>query len=211
MKQLTLILILVPLFTYSQIIKGKIYDDDSMVKGVLIVNLSQNDTVYSDTEGGFKIYATVNDSLMFQSFFHFSKKVGVKTEYFNESIIFELEKKVNELGEILLTSTLKEKPFEPIEYSIDMGFSIKEDMRRNPHLYMPKSSYSGGINFVELLKLVRLNRLFKKRSPIKYIKYKQIDSLFSNSKLFNDKLLVENNKIPKKINIYSMNIVKLEN
>ena len=72
MKQLTLILILVPLFTYSQIIKGKIYDDDSTVKGVLIINLSQNDTVYSDTEGGFKIYATVNDSLMFQSFFHFS-------------------------------------------------------------------------------------------------------------------------------------------
>lgn len=178
-------------------IKGKIYDEDSTLQGVLIVNLSQNDTVYSGTKGDFRIFASINDSIVFKSLFHYSKRVRVKPEYFNGVIVFELKKEVNELGEVLLTNKLKKKPFEPIEYSIEMGFSIKEDIKRNPHLYMPKSSYSRGINFVGLIKLIRLNKLFKKPATIRYIKHKQIDSLFSNSKLFNDKLLIEVLKIPK--------------
>ncbi len=201
MKQLSILFVLVvPLFACSQVIKGKIYDEDSVVKGIQVINLNQNDTIYSDDKGNFKIYATVNDSIIFKSLFHTPKTVRVMADFFNNIMVFEVKKSVNELGEVLLTNEQKEKAFNLISYNIEMSLAIKEDMKRNPHLYMPKSAYSNGIDFVQLARMLHINKLFKKRpqkTTINYITYKQLDSLFSHSELFNDKLLTEILKIPK--------------
>ena len=198
MKQLTIILLLIPLFSISQNINGKIYDEDSTVKGALIINLTQNDTTYSDLKGSFKLQATINDSLVFYSLFHHTKKIKVKGLHFNEVVVFQLKKRVNELGEVLLTDE-KEKPFNEVEYTSDIGLAIANDIKNNPHLYTPIGSYNNGIDFIKLAKLIGINKLFKKRkkNTVKTISYKQIDSLFSNSKMFTDTLLINELKIKK--------------
>ncbi|TXG39483.1 carboxypeptidase-like regulatory domain-containing protein [Seonamhaeicola maritimus] len=197
MKQLSFILLLIPYLVCSQNINGILYDDDSTVKGALIINLTKRDTTYTDIKGNFEIVATKNDSIMFRSLFHHPKKVKVIPSHFNEVVVFELKKRVNELGEVMIAGE-KHKPFVPIEYGEALGFSIAEDMKKNPHLYMPESAYSGGINFGELAKLIGINKLFKKKkTAIKYMEYKQVDSLFSNSKIFNENLIFEDLKISK--------------
>ena len=197
MKQLTIICLLIPYFVCSQNINGKIYDEDSTVKGALIINLTQNDTTYSDVKGNFKLSAKVNDSLMFRSLFHHIKKVRITKEHFNNVMVFELKKRVNELNEVLLTNE-KKKPFNPIVYGEALGFSIAENIKKTPHLYTPRGAYSGSVDFVKLVKSIGINKLFKKKKEsIKHIKYYQIDSLFSNSKLFNDSLLINDLKIIK--------------
>ncbi|RED49562.1 peptidase associated/transthyretin-like domain-containing protein [Seonamhaeicola aphaedonensis] len=197
MKHLLIVLFFIPIVALSQNINGKIYDEDSTVKGALIINLTQNDTTYSDIKGNFKIKAIVNDSIMFKSLFHHDKKVKVNTSFFKEIIVFELNKSINELNEVLLYDK-KDKPFEVVEYSNNLGFAIAEDIKRNPHLYMPKTSYSGGVNFIELAKLIGINKLFKKKkSTINNIEYHQLDSLFYNSEIFTDSLLYKDLKIPK--------------
>ena len=199
MKKLTLILILFPLFIYSQDIMGKVYDDDSTVKGALIINITKNDTTYTDTKGNFRLRAKTNDSLMFHSLFHHTKKIKVDAKHFKEVVVFVLDKKVNELDEVLLTDEPKEKAFNAIEYKSDLGSALAQDIKNNPHLYTPANSYSSGINFIALAKLIGLNKLFKKKrkkQPLSYINYGQLDSLFSNSRVFNDTLLLNDLKIP---------------
>ncbi len=197
MKQATLIILILPFINFAQSVNGKIYDEDSTVKGALVINITQNDTTYTDTKGYFKLTAKINDSLMLKSLFHHTKAIKLKSIHFNNTTVFELKKKVNELNEVLLTNE-EEKKFESIEYTSNVASAFKEDMKNNAHLYIPEESYSRGINFPKLAKLVGLNKLFKKKKTgIKHIKFNQVDSLFSNSKVFNDSLLINDLSISK--------------
>lgn len=180
----------------SQVVSGKIYDSEETVKGVLIINKTQKDTTYSDPQGNFKIKGIINDSIFFNSLFHHSKTIIVKQKHLDETTVLELFKITNVLDEVLLS----EKENKLIDYGYITGsmmIGIKINMKNNPHLYMPKSSYSKGINFGELAKLIGLKKLFKKKNIKNTIKYNQIDSLFDCSKLFNNKLLSNHLKINK--------------
>lgn len=189
-----IIILLLPLSTLGQTITGKIYDEDSKVKGAYIINIKNRDTTYTDTKGSFKIYAQLNDTIIISSSFHYEKQVKITKNHIENINVFELKKQVNVLNEVLLEEVNKNKL---VNYgNISNGIMI--DIKNNPHLYMPKSSYSSGINFIELAKLIGLNKLFKKKKhPEKQISYNQIDSLFANSNLFNDVLLTKNLKIEK--------------
>lgn len=180
----------------SQNITGKVYDNETTVKGIKVYNISQKRVTYTDEKGDFEISAVINDTLFFESLFHHPKHVILKETHFNDVTVFELRKSVNTLGEVIITDENGEK-FNPLEYTDVAESALKGDIKNNLHMYIPESSYSRGMNFVEIAKLI--GKLFKRKNkptPAARIQYKHLDSLFKKDKLFNLRLLKDDLNIP---------------
>jgi hypothetical protein len=196
MHQLKFFLVfLFPLSLLSQNISGKIYDEESTVKGAKIFNSTKNSLTYTDDKGNFELPASINDTLIFTSLFHKRKRLKLVENHFKDVLVIELKKVVNDLDEVLVTK--ENKTFNEKRYTADFGLQLKNDMKNNPHLYSPAPS--GNIDVVKIIGLV--SKLFKrkrnKETPIIRITYKQLDSLFSKSHFFNKSLLTNDLKIPK--------------
>jgi len=192
-----IVFFLCPIILFSQEIKGKIYDSESTAKGIKVYNISKEIKTYTDDNGDFQILASINDTLYFESLFHQPKSVKVKSSYFNEIIVFELKKVINELGEFLLEDNKQDK-FNSESQSDDLGQQLANAIKNNPPLYTPQSQYANGANIFNLVGMVF--KLFKRKKknkikPIEYIKYKDLDSLFKNDNLFNLKLINQDLKI----------------
>ncbi len=189
---------MLPFSIYSQTIRGKIYDGESVVKGIKVYNISKESLTYTDKHGDFSMPACVNDTLIFMSLFNNDKSVKLKPNDFKDVAIFELKKIVNELEEVVLKDSLSQS-FDLNVYSENSGEQLSNDLKNNKHLYIPESKYSSGVNFGELAKLI--GGLFKKKNktknqPISYINYRHLDSLFSKDDLFNFELLQDELQIP---------------
>lgn len=185
-----ILICLFPFSMLSQSIKGLVYDYESTVKGIKVFNISKKTKTYTDNEGHFIINATINDTLLFESLFHHSKSVTLKATDFNDTVVFELKKRINELGEVLLIDETERNKFSENEHSKVLNNIISEDKKNNPHLYGSSSKY--GLDFVRLASMI--GKLFKKKNksktqPIQLITYKILDSLFKRDKFFNLKLL----------------------
>lgn len=192
------IFFLLPISLFSQNIKGKVYDNQSTVKGIKVYNVSKQTKTYTDGEGEFTIAASVNDTLFFESLFHHPKHAKLKQIDFEDVVVFELKKVVNELGEVLLSNE-KTKAFNAEEYTDATGLALANDIKNNPHLYLPESSYSNGANIFGLIGMAI--KLFKKKDkykpkPIEYVSYKHLDSLFKKDDFFDLRLLSQDLKIP---------------
>ncbi|MEM9679637.1 MAG: carboxypeptidase-like regulatory domain-containing protein [Bacteroidota bacterium] len=183
----------------AQNLKGKVYDNESTVKGVKVININTSANTFTDDNGAFSIRASVHDSLKFQSLFHQPKTIVVTQVHLNELTVFELKKIVNELDEVLLSEDLKEENIEVETYNLELQELLKEDMKQNPHLYVPTGS-NNGVDFVYLIgQVIKLFKKKKSKVPeFVPITYAQISSLFSEHHFFNQKLLTEELKIPLK-------------
>ncbi len=181
----------------AQTLKGKVYDDESTVKGLSIINLTQKIETKTDDKGNFSIKASLNDSLMFYSLFHHPKTIIVTKKHHNEPNIFELKKIVNKLDEVLLSERLKDKQFEEEAYNINLKAIIEEDKKKNPHLYNAAPKY--GLDFIQIIGYAV--KLFKKKKKAAYvfrsISYNEFKALFETQSLFNDQLLEHSLKISK--------------
>lgn len=189
------ILLLFPITMFSQTINGKVYDNESTVKGIKVYNLSQKIVTYTNNDGDFEISAVVNDTLLFESLFHYSKMAQLKESDFEDVVVFELRKSVNALGEVFISDN--EEEFNPLEYTQEAERAFKRDMKNNLQLYVNKSEYDKGINFKKLFKSIgKLLKNKNKPKPVEFIEYEDLDSLFKNDKLFNLKLLNQDLNIP---------------
>lgn len=197
MKALTVLLLCLPITIYSQSINGKVYDDKGVLNGIKITNTSSNITVVSNNKGEFKIRAKASDSLVFHSLFHETHKLKLAKSHFEDILVIELKKIINQLDKVTLSNTPKAKPFTTESYQVNLKNQILEDMKKHPYKYGKQPS--GNIDFLAIAKL--LGKLFKrKRSNIPDIgpiTYKQIDSLFKKDDLFNDSLLLTTLNISK--------------
>tara|TARA_R110002050_G_scaffold4573_1_gene22089 strand:- start:67169 stop:67924 length:756 start_codon:yes stop_codon:yes gene_type:complete len=184
-----LLFLILPTTVISQNITGKIYDEESTVKGAKIFNISKNTSTYTDDKGDFKIKASVNDTLVFSSYFHHKKTIALTEKHFNNMIVIELKKAINNLDEVLLTNEIKDTIFNELKYKTDIGMQIKNDMEQNPYKYKPLPS--GNLDFIKIASLI--GKLFKSKKkkdiPIITTTYKAFDSLFENDDFFNTKLL----------------------
>ncbi|WP_100612428.1 carboxypeptidase-like regulatory domain-containing protein [Confluentibacter lentus] len=191
-----LLLFLLPLTMNSQNIKGVIYDAESKLKDIKVTNLSKKIATYSDDAGNFSINASVNDTLVFYSLFYEQKKQVITKLDFENKMIIELKKIMNNLDEVVVNDHSKKKVFDAEEYTTDLKVQITEDIKNNPHLYGQAPSY--GLDFIGIASLIV--KLFKKDKVkpdvIEPINYKQLDSLFSKDKFLNDTFLVNELKIP---------------
>lgn len=173
----------------SQNIKGKIYDDESTVRGATILNKTQNIVTYSDDAGNFKLNATINDSLVIRSLFHIEQRIIIKEHHFNDVLVIELKKSINTLDEVFLKKQPELKPFDPVETNTTLKNQILEDIKRNPHLY--GKSPSGNFDLIAVGKLI--GKLFKSKKPTQAISkpatYAQLDQLFQTNEYFNNDFL----------------------
>jgi hypothetical protein len=206
MRQLIVIIILLclPLALNAQTLKGKVYDATSIAINIKVLNKTQNRVSANNKEGFFSIIAKVNDTILFESLIYHPKLVILNKSHFNGITVFELKKIVSELDEVVI----KVEPDQPIfkldPYNLELHNIIKEDIKNNPGLYQQTTANSG-VDFIYLIG--ELAKLFKgKKSKItthKPISYKQIDSLFDKSSLFNKRLVSGDLNIPKdKANLF---------
>ena len=182
----------------AQTLRAKVYDATTTVKGIKIYNKTQNRITATDDEGNFSLTAKVGDSIVFESLFHHPKAIAVSSHHFGKTTVFELKKIINELDEVEIESEPEQPVFVLETYNKELQDLIKEDIKRNPHLYVPEEAYYGA-NILGVLNLVA--KLFKRKNRYKTpiyqpITYRQMDSLFNNSALFNDRLLKNEMKIP---------------
>ncbi|MCB0399975.1 MAG: hypothetical protein KDD26_10220 [Winogradskyella sp.] len=167
-----------------------------------VLNKTQNILTVTNQDGDFNIEAKVNDTISFQSIFYHPLEVIVKQYHLDDITVFEVEEIVSELDEVEIQSEPEQPVFEEETYNQDLHNLIKEDMKRNPHLYRPENAQYGG-NILGIISLVvkllkKKNKEKNKYKPPTYkpITYKQMDSLFATSSFFNKRLATENLKIP---------------
>jgi hypothetical protein len=193
-----LIFLFLPLSVLSQNITGKVYDNETTVKGIDIFNISKRTHTFTDGNGNFKIEASVNDTLSFHSTFHNPKTIIVKQQDLEEVIVVELKKTINKLKEILLQNRIESIDFDDTKEEQKIKKNITEDSKVNPHLYETSSEY--GLDVIRLAGL--LGKLFKsnkvKDTPKKLIQAKTLDSLFQKDVFFNKTMLSKDLKIPPK-------------
>jgi len=186
-----ILLLILPITAISQNITGKIYDSKTTIKGATIYNTTKNQINHTNENGYFEIVASINDTIIFHSLFHHQKTLIINESYFNETMVIELKKKINELDEILLTNEIKDIIFNEQKYTADIGLQIQNDMKKHPYYYKPSNGNIGN-TLNEVSKLI--GKLFKskkkKEPPIITANYKAFDSLFKNDEFFNKKLLV---------------------
>ncbi|MBO3117397.1 hypothetical protein J4050_11600 [Winogradskyella sp. DF17] len=201
LKKLSLLLIIIlPLGLRAQTLQGKVYDSTATIKGVKIFNKTQNTITATDDKGEFNIPAQVGDTLAFESLFHHPKVEILKPFHFQDTAVFELKKVINTLDEVEILSDSEQPLFNEETYSVELRNLIKSDIEKHPEKYQPGGP-SYGVNFLAIFGLVA--KLFKNKDkytpPVHNpISYRQMDSLFSNSSFFNEKLLTESLNIPKK-------------
>jgi hypothetical protein len=109
LKYLIVLLFIIPLVSNAQTINGFIYDHETTVKGVKLLNTTQNILAYSDDKGQFKIKARLKDTLIINSYFHSQQTIIISQNYFKKEIIIELQKIANALDESKVTKILEKK------------------------------------------------------------------------------------------------------
>ena len=199
-KLIPILLILMPTALLAQTIKGIVYDSTATVKGVKVFNKTQNSITSTNEKGEFMVLAKIGDTIAFESLFHHPKIAIIEPYHFDGTAVFELKKVVNALDEVEIKSKPEQPIFNEETYSTELKNLIATDIEKHPEKYQPGGPYYG-VNFLAIFGLVA--KLFKnenKYKPRVYnpVTYRQMDSLFSNSTFFNERLLTENLSIPKK-------------
>lgn len=186
-------LICFPTTLFSQIIRGKVYDAESTVNGAKIINLTQNFMVYADEEGNFKIEAHVNDQIAATTLFHEPQMIILTQKDFDDVMVVELKKKVNELDKVYLNK-INEKKFKSSKVENQMHTQIKNDIELRPELYSPPPNLN--MDLIAIAGLIA--KLFKKRNvsePIEMITYGELKVFFETDPFFNTQFLTSELKI----------------
>ncbi|MGE5944808.1 MAG: carboxypeptidase-like regulatory domain-containing protein, partial [Flavobacteriales bacterium] len=123
-----LLFFLLSLTINSQNIQGVIYDAETKLKDIKVTNLSKKITTYSDDIGNFSIHASVNDTLVFYSLFYEQKREIITKNDFENKMVVELKKAMNNLDEVVVNDTSKNKTFNAEVYTTDLKAQIANDI-----------------------------------------------------------------------------------
>ncbi|SDX31221.1 hypothetical protein SAMN05444411_104182 [Lutibacter oricola] len=113
--------------TIPEQIEGKIIGGNKTISDVHIVNLSSGFGAVSNEKGDFKIFAKLNDTLLFSSLQFERKKIGIsKKQYTSKKIIIELIPTVTQLDEVFIQG---------------LSGNLTVDIMRTPDEVEPKSNF----------------------------------------------------------------------
>ncbi|MCC1483622.1 hypothetical protein [Winogradskyella immobilis] len=196
-KLFVLFLTVSPYIVASQTVNGIVYDAESTVKGIKVLNITQKILTSTNDKGEFQLKAKIKDTIFFESLFHEPKYVIVNKDYFESTYVFEVKKAVNELGEVVVKNQPKTKEFEEESFNRTLKDVIELDKKKEPQKYTAAPKY--GADLVQLIGLV--GKLFKKKKvpEPKKISYNQLVKLFETNTFFNQNLLVNDLKIEKEL------------
>jgi hypothetical protein len=190
-------------FTYSQDdyrtwIKGKVlYKNVNVGSANVINNTSQQATTTND-DGEFEIQVKLDDKLIFSSVQYQIRELIITKEILHRNrIVIDVNEKVNELEEVVVTPEnqekfldLKEEEFKRFDYTFDKSSRVNNVINEQGKLV-------DGINFVNLYKLIR-NSIKKdsneNKSNYKYNPSDLLRELYDDV-FFTKNLLIPNDKI----------------
>ena len=112
MRNIFFLFFLVQFYSFSQtnnqkFIEGIVYNDNSYsIEGVHVLNITSSEATITDSDGNFKILATINDELIFSAIQFKRKKIIIDKDVFSSlSLTVYLDEFVNELDEVILNSS----------------------------------------------------------------------------------------------------------
>ena len=190
-------------FTYSQDdyrtwIKGKVlYKNVNVGSANIINNTSQQATTTND-DGEFEILVKLDDKLIFSSVHYQIRELNITKEILQRNrIVIDVNEKVNELEEVVVTPEnqekfldLKEEEFKRFDYTFDKSSRVNNVINEQGKLV-------DGINFVNLYRLIRNSIKKDSNENESNYKYKPSDLLreLYDDVFFTKNLLIPNDKI----------------
>lgn len=183
----------------SQNITGTLYDAEAPISGAKIMNVTSKSITSTDGNGNFKIYAQINDTLIFSSLFHHTKQLVVTEMHLVDTQVFELKKVVNELDEVEVQGAITPKEVDEEKLTNTLQQQFKNDIEKQGYKY--KKLNTGPLDLIAIGESII--KLFKRKSPKEpetvetTITSDDFDALFKTDKFFNDKFLVLNLNITK--------------
>ncbi len=196
---LTFFLLLATNFTFSQDdyrtwIKGKVlYKNVNVTSANVINNTSQQATTTND-DGEFEIEVKLNDKLIFSSVQYQIRELNITKEILQRNrIVIDVNEKVNELDQVVVTPEnqekfldLKEEEFKRFDYSFDKSTRVNNVINEQGKL-------RDGINFVNLYRLI--SKSLKNDSEENKVRYKYNPSDLLRE-LYDDVFFTKNLLIP---------------
>ena len=176
----------------SQNISGTVYDAEASISGAKIMNITSKSITSTNGNGNFEIFAKVNDTLIFSSLFHHTKKQVVTSSHLQGNQVFELKKIVNELDAIELHGPTTAKEMDEKEATKKLNQQFKNDIEKYGYKY--KKANTGPLDIMAIGESVI--KLFKSKTPKEYtavettITSDDLDTFFKSDKFFNDTFLV---------------------
>ncbi|MFB9053584.1 carboxypeptidase-like regulatory domain-containing protein [Formosa undariae] len=186
MRLILFFLLSIPSSLFAQNISGTIYDDGSTLEYVSVINITKNFESFSDANGFFTIEAIENDTILFSSSFHIDKKILVTNDYLNKEVTIQLEQKINNLEEVIISNY----SFDEKQFNSNFKNQILYDLDHNMQAYEQPSN--GNVDFRKIF--IRANKLLSKNKKNKssitpnYITYSELKLLFLEQGFNNEKL-----------------------
>ena len=190
-------------FSYSQDdyrtwIKGKVlYKNVNVGSANVINNTSQQATTTND-DGEFEIEVKLDDKLIFSSVQYQIRELNITKEILQRNrIVIDVNEKVNELEEVVVTPEnqekfldLKEEEFKRFDYTFDKSSRVNNVINEQGKLV-------DGINFVNLYRLIRNSIKKDSNENESNYKYNPSDLLreLYDDVFFTKNLLIPNDKI----------------
>ena len=183
----------------AQTVTGKVYDSISTLENIKITNLLSKQITVTDANGTFQIKGKIGDTLQISSLFYNEQKVVLKAYHFHESVVIELKQIFNNLDEVQLIAPYKDTLADVKTVEATLKNQISEDIKNNPHLYS-KQPTTGGIDIIQVIGVVA--KLFENKDkyvapPFIEMTYDDLESLFENSSLFNERFIIHDLQIEK--------------
>ena len=190
-------------FTYSQDdyrtwIKGKVLYKNVNVSSANVINNTSQQATTTNDDGEFEIEVKLNDKLIFSSVQYQIRELNITKEILQRNrIVIDVNEKVNELEEVVVTPEnqekfldLKEEEFKRFDYTFDKSSRVNNVINEQGKLV-------DGINFVNLYKLIRNSIKKDSNENDSDYKYNPSDLLreLYDDVFFTKNLLIPNDKI----------------
>ena len=157
---LTFFLLLATNFIFSQDdyrtwIKGKVLYKNVNVSSANVINNTSQQATTTNDDGEFEIEVKLNDKLIFSSLQYQIRELNITKEILQRNrIVIDVNEKVNELDQVVVTPEnqekfldLKEEEFKRFDYTFDKSTRVNNVINEQGKL-------RDGINFVNLYRLI---------------------------------------------------------
>ena len=190
-------------FTYSQDdyrtwIKGKVLYKNVNVSSANVINNTSQQATTTNNDGEFEIEVKLDDKLIFSSVQYQIRELNITKEILQRNrIVIDVNEKVNELEEVVVTPEnqekfldLKEEEFKRFDYTFDKSSRVNNVINEQGKLV-------DGINFVNLYRLIRNSIKKDSNENESNYKYNPSDLLreLYDDVFFTKNLLIPNDKI----------------
>lgn len=190
-------------FSYSQDdyrtwIKGKVLYKNVNVSSANVINNTSQQATTTNDDGEFEIEVKLDDKLIFSSVQYQIRELNITKEILQRNrIVIDVNEKVNELEEVVVTPEnqekfldLKEEEFKRFDYTFDKSSRVNNVINEQGKLV-------DGINFVNLYRLIRNSIKKDSNENESNYKYNPSDLLreLYDDVFFTKNLLIPNDKI----------------